>query len=959
MSYWYGKVAKIYLKEQGDTHWYYRRMDLEDNGVDLAQYMGEYELVLSDHISLVDMTCVEDHALIVSYDEGNISQRQLPPETPYHRWNVEIKFVKSRTKVRLHDRRPTPVLPAIYNDIQLEAEFLTMFTMPICRGGPFGVVGNGSIYSRAKLLLREARTHGSMPEAWRDILGTIEDVDGECSFKVSGMASQSCPIAAHYRVPLRAINKKFGLYRHIVTHLTDSRNPLAIQLRDTYLSVMDYMHDVRIAFFTDARGSANPLEAGFRSPAMDYYLWLDHKVGAFHDRSREILEKDHNVTFKSLQNREGNDIITLRMWSTMNHLDLSLICDEVDWNAYHTTNCNEYDLCGVFQGCVSEEDLQRLLHAVDSSMDGSDVPKESQSPTPVHSTDKNNQTISLKDTTPVDSEKLLDAVDLYATLAPNESARTTVARSTDTVTTVNQTTEIPDVVSLGVQAGRTTPGDAVEDDACVESTGESPNSACLPKSVLRPFPLPFDWNYCKRALRTMGIKATRVDLSRWFIAHIVVRLRELHGLDEDTPLDDAFQNGSVSEATYQEYCELYGISNFLSATQTIPQERQSIAQFFISAARGLSLSNMRVDCAVQCDAESCGAPVDSDKTFNDDGVQLELCTHHEASEPHGADEEYYTKNFALPDYISDVLPSGIDAECSTGRSHIPSHCTEQSITLDCDNPCLSASDWTQAAVDISNHQYDVPALHTTSSSDLLADKPSDSDNDTVPLTRLRSKNLKKDKPSMTVTDTRRRGKSQSQHDIDPQPSLVRPVVFAASRSQGKKKARIASPPVAKYTIQDLIDACQIDSTSIPPSIHAFLLDPKREEFIQREITSQYDSLLCLARFVASALMKNSLSEAVITAATSFMKIEWWLEDVAVECKDASEKNDMSLSPFAHNVLVELSNRASQDESSLRTALENYISVNLRVSQSGADKQYEGGFRILATINKARQGNILA
>ncbi|KAG1760491.1 hypothetical protein EV702DRAFT_1053450 [Suillus placidus] len=109
MSYWYGKVTKIYLNKQGDTYdvwldvqWYYRRMDLEDNGVDLAQYMGEYELVLSDHTSLVDMTCVEDHALIVSYDEGNISQSRLPPETLYHRWNVEITFVKKRTKVRLH-----------------------------------------------------------------------------------------------------------------------------------------------------------------------------------------------------------------------------------------------------------------------------------------------------------------------------------------------------------------------------------------------------------------------------------------------------------------------------------------------------------------------------------------------------------------------------------------------------------------------------------------------------------------------------------------------------------------------------------------------------------------------------------------------------------------------------------------------------------------------------------------
>lgn len=48
----------------------------------------------------------------------------------------------------------------------------------------------------------------------------------------------------------------------------------------------------------------------------------------------------------------------------------------VDWGAYHATNCQEYDFCGAFQGTVSEEDLQRLLLAVDLSMNAGSEPRE-------------------------------------------------------------------------------------------------------------------------------------------------------------------------------------------------------------------------------------------------------------------------------------------------------------------------------------------------------------------------------------------------------------------------------------------------------------------------------------------------------------------------------------------------------------------------------------------------------
>ncbi|KAG2335964.1 hypothetical protein BDR05DRAFT_1006302 [Suillus weaverae] len=771
---------------------------------------------------------------------------------------------------------------------------------------------------------------------------TIEDVDGECSFKVSGMALQSCPIAAHYRVALRAINKKFGLYRKIAIHLTDSRNCLAVQLRDTYLSVMDYMHNVRIAFFEDARGSAVPLEAEFRSPALDYYLWLDHKVGGFHDRSRETLEKDHNVTLRSLQNREGEDIIAQRMLSTMHHTNMSLICDGVDWGAYHTTNCHEHDLCGAFQGCVSEEDLQKLLHAVGYSMEGSTVPKESRSPTPVHSMDQPHQTISVTDTMQVNSETLVDPVDtiIDAPLAPSEEAQ------------------------------RSTSRDAVECDTCVTCLDDITISAGSQKSILKPVrtfftvyiasyrslqvPTSIRLGLLQAGPSHYGYQGTRVDLSRWFIAHIVVRLRELHGLDEDTPLDDLLQKESVIQATYQEYCELYGMSHFLNATQTIPQERQSMAQFFISAARGVRLSNIHVDCAVQCDSEACVTPVVSENISDDGTVQLDI-GHNTASEPHKGDQEICTTNSVLPDDIADGQPTGVDAKCSTGRLHIPSHGAEPMLTLDCDNPCLSAADWTLAAANMSDHQTGVHTSHTTHPSDVLTDTPSDTD--TVPLARLRSRHLKNDKPTMTVSKNMRRGKSQPQHDVDSRPSLVRPVIFAATRQRAKKRARFALPPVPNYTIEDLMSASQDNSTPILPSI-----------------TSQYNTLLCVARRVASALMTESLSEAVSTAASSLMRIELWLEDVALQCKDALEMKDMSLSPLAHNVLLELSTRASQDASSLRSALENDVSGNsklkyvmtviqflckLRLSQSGADIQYEAGFRVLDTIVKENQRDIPA
>lgn len=180
--------------------------------------------------------------------------------------------------------------------------------------------------------------------------------------------------------------------------------------------------------------------------------------------------------------------------------------------------------------------------------------------------------------------------------------------------------------SHGSTAEPITTSDSVDHSACMEVSGEIMDSASYPESGLRPvcgfklstppltdlckFPHPFNWPYCKRAIQTMGVRSIRVDLSRWFIAYIVVRMRELHGLAHDTPLDHAITAGSQSQVTYEEYCELHGMSQFLSVVQMIPVERQSMAHFFICAARGINLECPRVDCGIQCDVESHGASAD-------------------------------------------------------------------------------------------------------------------------------------------------------------------------------------------------------------------------------------------------------------------------------------------------------------------------------------------------------------
>ncbi|KAG2107611.1 hypothetical protein DEU56DRAFT_762601 [Suillus clintonianus] len=210
MSYWYGKVMEIYWtaakrnKTQDvwlDIQWYYRRVDLEDQDVEyvfpswsftepltvsslssLAACVGDYELVLSDHKSVVDMHCVED---IVRYDEGDLSQPQIPTATLYHRWNISMQFTTRRNlelqQVNIEvllpvvqrgmmSRNTKARLPSPYNAVRFDEEFLALMTTPIRRGGHCGVVGNGILVIQVRALMEQAVKVGTLPDGWMDDL---------------------------------------------------------------------------------------------------------------------------------------------------------------------------------------------------------------------------------------------------------------------------------------------------------------------------------------------------------------------------------------------------------------------------------------------------------------------------------------------------------------------------------------------------------------------------------------------------------------------------------------------------------------------------------------------------------------------------------------------------------------------------------------------------------------------
>lgn len=118
----------------------------------------------------------------------------------------------------------------------------------------------------------------------------------------------------------------------------------------------------------DAAGSVNALHGNFRSPVLDYYLWLDHTPSGFYTECCWALQKSHGVTFEGLHNFTCSDILKFYVCLSIIQELTALIYDTVDWCSYHNKECKEHDYYGALQGCRGGKDIEHLLYAVDNSL---------------------------------------------------------------------------------------------------------------------------------------------------------------------------------------------------------------------------------------------------------------------------------------------------------------------------------------------------------------------------------------------------------------------------------------------------------------------------------------------------------------------------------------------------------------------------------------------------------------
>ncbi|KAG1789582.1 uncharacterized protein HD556DRAFT_1311176 [Suillus plorans] len=869
MSYWYGKLSEIYLKS--GTHvqdvwleiqWYYRQVDLKDEDVDLAACVGEYELVLSNHTSVVDMSCVEDHANIFPYDEGDISQRQIP---------VVFKAAESTLRPRqiVHAIDAIPHFPPQSQSNDTAGNVLTgsmknvlqLWGIPCVaiRGGSCGVVGNAVILIQGKALMEAARTIGRLPEGWKDNIqqamlpigddtipryycqscmkeitpmhpscdlsewnahdvqqllkmkGTIQDVDGECSLKVIGHSRKGCLIAPHYRLPLYALNKKIGIYRKVIEHLQKSSSTNATTLRDTYASVMKYLNDVRTAFVDDAAASSDPTNKDFRSSTVDYYLWLDHTCDGFHDVWRQSLATEHGVTIEGVENGECSDILVFRSGG--------------------------------------EENMESLLNVIDACVNAS-----------------------------IDQEST----------APSIS-----------VPQINMVSDSTDV-----------------------------NPSTFPT-----FPLPFDMNFRRLALSTLGSDAHKIivgGFGKWLPSHVAMRFREIQGLDHNDPLDNLVANGLLLTAKHlEEYLEIFGMAEMMATCQELSADRGAMSRFFTAAGRAIYISRTGKECVVeygqtvpstneliiamdsractavavgvQCDfIAECKVQLPPSRVMMDREMQTDIIIDDKLNmdaSNHGINEPAFQPDLLQPEeYLHDKChhydrePPSFDPH-DDNSGDLPQSTSihlEASVTS---NPDIS---------DTSSYEYDLSKIRDTLKM-------------STPLKSRLCQDTQVVSQNVPATTVERHGSKKSE----------RPVIFAKKRPVVANNAFGVSKSVKqpRYTIQDLVREAQEGTSNVTPFLSSFIMDPEGIKFLISTIDSNYDSWLFITRHIAFLLRKECMTRSMRKMAVLLMSFDIWIKDVSDECNKAlqSDTEDKILPPLhqqAHCVILELSARAILDEQSI-------------------------------------------
>ncbi|KAG1786395.1 uncharacterized protein HD556DRAFT_1449772 [Suillus plorans] len=781
------------------------------------------------------------------------------------------------------------------------------------------------------------------------VKGTIQDVDGECSFKVSGL-SRTCQIAPHYRIPLHALNKKFGLYKKIVAHLDASSHKNATYMRDMYLSTIDYMNNVRIAFLEDAAGSTDALCGDFRSPVLDYYLWLDHTTSGFHAECRQALKESHGVTFEGLQNSTCPDILKF-----------------LNWNAYHNNECKEHDYCGALQGCGSGEDIEQLLNAVDASL--------TDDPDPVEDPEGVTESIGAIDmdvvSTPIGTES--NSVDMPSSKFPQfplpfdrnlqRMSLQTLGDSARQILIGGFGRWLPSHIAMRFREIQ-----GLDHNETLENLME--NGLLITARNQEEFCEIF--GMVEMMAKCQELSVDRGGMARFFTAvgrglytsHQGSKCSVEYG--QHFPSSFAYMRSFVECEVQTEDCD---ILITVDAHDHSPDSGPRYEADIQSCNDHPHISSDDVCSFVECEVqtEDCDVPMKMDGPQNEVDIQIH--------DDHTHLSEEDVRSFVECEVQTDLDTQG---ESQTIHSNHPSdqgypadlhqfdsavisqHNEEFDLTyMDLTGfpePPESSGEHCSDVVD-SSTKLDLDRLHSiaheenkVSNIDLSPGWQEINDQDTFqdvdlstspPLkSRLRERNTSR-APEIK-RETRRMEQPDSKHS--------RPVVFATNRKahRGKPKAvnqKLRSP---QYTMKDLIRESQTEWTNDTPFIDAFLTDPQAYKFINSTIESDHESWLAIARHIAVLSM--------------VMSIEFWFKDVATECRQAftHDNQDVALSPLSHRVLVELSTRAMVDELSAHHVLQSILSSDngkcanailrylLRSSQNHDNDPYAPGLRVLAS-----------
>ncbi|KAG1835948.1 hypothetical protein F4604DRAFT_1943918 [Suillus subluteus] len=661
------------------------------------------------------------------------------------------------------------------------------------------------------------------------VKGTIEDVDGECYLKVPVHSRKGCPIAPHYRLPLYALNKKFGIYRKVVEHLQTLPSIKAAAMRHTYLSVMQYLND-----------------AEFRSATLDYYLWLDHTCNGFHDGCREALDTTHGVTFERLKNGECSDILVF-----------------LNWTVYHEKNCKEHDFCGVIQGSGAGEDLKSLLEAVNASVNVG--------------IDQTSTTASHPD---AETTEVSDDVDVNSGAFPKfplpfdmnycNLALSTLGRDASQMIIGGIDRWLPSHIAMRFrEIQRRHHYDPLDDLASngflvtVQNTDE----------YLEIFGMVEMMDTCSK------LSKDRSSMARFFTAAGRALYRSRQGkicvveyddslimsqlmADDGTPKDVNLHRDPSTAISVGVQCDSVDLQY-----DSLGVQCDYIGVRYDSLGVQCDYIGMRYDSiGVQCDYigvryDSIGVQCDS----NEESI-IQLSGSHSTPDRKVQTNIEGQDTLSMDDDNYVMYEPAVELDCDNSL-HNEYQLNENYDACDPDRYAPSSANYSDHSTDAS-HIALIPLGISSSVNSDVSDSSSSGCNQSNSHETLQEIPI----PISPPLKSRLRQNPRAVAEKTPAGSYLRqgsskpgrPVVFATQRPvvTAKAKGGVKQVRSPKYTIQDLVCESQTGGGNVTPFISSFLMDSDGMEFVRSTISSRHDSWLCIARHIASLLRRECLSGAM-------------------------------------------------------------------------------------------------